>query len=418
MNSIIAKVRAEGARDPRGQHHPVQRAADHRPRYQRRLRVPAARPAGRRSRRPRRRGPRADLRRQPGPAAHRRVHDLLGQHAPAVPRHRPRQGPDAGDQPGRRVQRAAGDARRLLRQRSQPVRPHLAAQPAGRAGGPRLDRRHLPDPRPQPERRHGAAAQLRRGAHHHRPAGDRALQQLPLGDHQRQPGARRQLGRGAGRDGAALGRDPAAGLQLRMDRHGAAGDPGGRPDHDDPRAGRAVRLPVPGGALRELDHPGAGAALGHRRHRRRHGGLVDQRARQQHLCPDRHRRADRAGRQERHPDRRVRQGAARARAVDPGCRGRGCPRAVPGGDDDQLRLHRRPDPAGVRHRGGDAVAARRRHGGVRRHDRGRRDRHLRDPAALCRSSGRARRSRARGGSKPRMRCRSRPPMLDRVLPAA
>ena len=150
-----------GCGDPRGQHHPVQRAADHRPRHQRRLRVPAARPAGRRSRRPRRRRAGADLRRQPEPAARRRVHDLLGQHAAAVPGHRPRQGPDAGDQPRRRVQRPAGDAGRLLRQRSQPVRPHLAAQPAGRAGGPQLDRRHLPDPCPQPERRHGAAAQLR-----------------------------------------------------------------------------------------------------------------------------------------------------------------------------------------------------------------------------------------------------------------
>ena len=103
----------------------------------------------------------ADLRRQPGSAAGRRVHDLFGQHAAAVPRYRPRQGADAGDQARRRVQRPAGDARRLLRQRSQPVRPHLAAQPAGRAGGPRLDRGHLPDPCPQPERRHGAAAQLR-----------------------------------------------------------------------------------------------------------------------------------------------------------------------------------------------------------------------------------------------------------------
>ena len=166
----------------------------------------------------------ADLRRQPGPQAQGRVHDLLGQHAAAVPRYRSRQGADAGDQPGRRLQRAAGDARRLLHQRSEPVRPHLAAQPAGRAGRPRLDRRHLPDPRPQSERRHGAAAQLRRGAYHHRSAGDRALQQLPLRDHQWQPGARGQLGRGAGRDDAALGRDPAAGLQLRMDRYRAAGD--------------------------------------------------------------------------------------------------------------------------------------------------------------------------------------------------
>ena len=40
-----------------------------------------------------------------------------------------------------------------------------------------------------------------------------------------------QLGRGARRHGADLGDDPAGGLRLRMDRHGAAGEGGGRPDH-------------------------------------------------------------------------------------------------------------------------------------------------------------------------------------------
>ncbi len=58
VDSIIRRVRGRRCGDPRGQHHPVQRAADHRPRHQRRLRVPAARPAGRRSRRPGRRGAR------------------------------------------------------------------------------------------------------------------------------------------------------------------------------------------------------------------------------------------------------------------------------------------------------------------------------------------------------------------------
>ena len=73
-----------------------------------------------------------------------------------------------------------------------------------------------------------------------------------------------------------------------------------------------------------------------------HGGLVGRRARQQHLRPDRHRRADRARRQERHPDHRVRQGTARARRQHHRRRGRRRPRPVPRGDDDQLRLHRRP----------------------------------------------------------------------------
>ena len=53
-----------------------------------------------------------------------------------------------------------------------------------------------------------------------------------------------------------------------------------------------------------------------------------------------------------------------------GRRRRGRARAVPRGDDDQLRLHRRPDPAG---RSPPVPAmlspARRRHRGVRRHDR-------------------------------------------------
>ena len=45
------------------------------------------------------------------------------------------------------------------------------------------------------------------------------------------------------------------------------------------------------------------------------------------LCPDRSRRADRDGRQERHSDRRIRQGPARARArtfEKPRCSARGC----------------------------------------------------------------------------------------------
>ena len=66
-----------------------------------------------------------------------------------------------------------------------------------------------------------------------------------------------------------LGRDPAARLRLRMDRHGAAGEGGGGPDRHHPRARRAVRLPVPGRALRELDHPDPGAAVGHGRRPRR-----------------------------------------------------------------------------------------------------------------------------------------------------
>ena len=60
-----------------------------------------------------------------------------------------------------------------------------------------------------------------------------------------------------------VGDDAAGRLRLRMDRHGAAGEDGGRPDRHRARAGRPVRLSLPGGALRELEHPVAGAAVGH-----------------------------------------------------------------------------------------------------------------------------------------------------------
>ena len=108
------------------------------------------------------------------------------------------------------------------------------------------------------------------------------------------------------------------------------------------------------------------------------------RAGQQPLCPDRPRGADRAGGQERHPHHRVRdggpaQGAWHFRGGDGGCEG-----ALPRGDDDELRLHRRPDPAGDRGRCGHAEPARRRHGGVRRHAGRGAHRHLPHPPALCR----------------------------------
>ena len=71
-----------------------------------------------------------------------------------------------------------------------------------------------------------------------------------------------------------LGDDAAARLRLRMDRHGAAGEGGGRQDHDHPRARGAVRLPVPGRPLRELDDPDPGAAVGLGRRARRDAGAA------------------------------------------------------------------------------------------------------------------------------------------------
>ena len=149
---------------------------------------------------------------------------------------------------------------------------------------------------------------------------------------------------------AYLGRDAAGRLRLRVDRHGAPGAGGGGPDRHRARPRRAVRLPVPGGALRELEHPDPGAALGHGRRPRRDRRDPAGRAELRRLRPDRARGADRARGQERHPDRRVRQGAARAGPVDHRRGDRGRAAALPPGDDDELRLHPRPRAAGDRRR--------------------------------------------------------------------
>ncbi len=107
----------------------------------------------------------------------------------------------------------------------------------------------------------------------------------------------------------------AARLGLRMDRHRLSGAGRLRPDRCHPRPLGAVRLPVPGGAVRELGDPDPGPALGHRRRVRRvlrhPGGTPLARP----LRRDRARGADRARRQERHPDRGVRQGPARRPAM-------------------------------------------------------------------------------------------------------
>ena len=60
----------------------------------------------------------------------------------------------------------------------------------------------------------------------------------------------------------------APGLCRRVDRHRVPGEARRRQDRDHPRLRRAVRLPVPGRAVRKLDHPGAGAAVGHGRRAR------------------------------------------------------------------------------------------------------------------------------------------------------
>ena len=80
---------------------------------------------------------------------------------------------DDGRGPHRRLRHAPGLPGRLLRQRLQPLRPHLAGQHPGRRPLPRERGRRQAAQGPQRRRRHGAAG--RRGRHpRHRRAGARS----------------------------------------------------------------------------------------------------------------------------------------------------------------------------------------------------------------------------------------------------
>ena len=137
------------------------------------------------------------------PAAEQRLHHLCRQHTAALSRHRPGEGADARHRGVRRLQRAAGGARQLLRQRLQPVWPHLAGQRAGRSRRSQPHRRCAAHQRPQRAGRHGAGARLCQRARGARAAIGDPLQQSAQRHHQRRPGAGLQLRRRPGRHGEA-----------------------------------------------------------------------------------------------------------------------------------------------------------------------------------------------------------------------
>ena len=209
------------------------------------------------------------------------------QHAVTVSRHRPRQGRSARRQRERHLHRAPDDAGRQLRQRLQPVWPGVAGQCRGRGARSRQDRRFVADLHPQQRRQHRAAAGAGDAAHRHRSAGHHPLQQLPCHHHQRHPGAGRVVRHRAGDDGRRLGAHAPERLRLRMDQHRVSGGPGQRQDRHHPGDGAAVRIPVPGGAVRKLDHPDPGAAVGGGRRAGRVPRHPAGRPVARPLCPDR-----------------------------------------------------------------------------------------------------------------------------------
>ena len=124
---------------------------------------------------------------------------------------------------------------------------------------------------------------------------------------------------------------PEAEARLRRPVAAVPGDLGRRRGHL--RARAADRVPGARGPVRELRPSADHHALGAARRLGRAAVALAHRQLAQHLQPDRHHPADRADGQERHPDRRVRQPAARRGPLDPrrGARGVG---AAPAPDRD------------------------------------------------------------------------------------
>ena len=147
---------------------------------------------------------------QPAARPRRPVQRLPRPHAPALRGHRPDQGPDDGGAAHRCLRRLAGVPGQLLRQRLQPLRPHLAGQRPGRRPLSRGRGDAQANEGPQRRRRHGAAGLGDRRPRRRRPGDDHALQHVPGGHDHRGLAARGQHRRRPPDDGAAVGQGVAA----------------------------------------------------------------------------------------------------------------------------------------------------------------------------------------------------------------
>ncbi len=217
----------------------------------------------------------------------------------------------------------------------------------------------------QQRRHHGSVHRVRQGGLVLGLAAAGALQRRALDGDPGHGQARQRLQRRGARHRRG-GRGQAAGRhRLRVDRAVAAGEGLQRADHPALHAVDPDRVPVPGGAVRELGDPllghHGGAARRAGRAARRHPDLEDERRVFPGGPADHHR----PGIQERHPDRRIRQGTqcagdARGRGGHDG--GTHAPAPHP---DDVAGLHprRRADGHGQRCR--RRRAARAGHGGHR-----------------------------------------------------
>ncbi len=194
------------ARRSRSIHLRLRLASDSGLEQHRRVPVHAGRPRGRRAGAAQQRsrhaggcGPQAARDRQRG-------QHLPRQRAHLQHRHEPGQAADPGRAGDRRLQHAANISGRSVRERLQPLQPHLAGADSGRARVSQPAFRHRPFLRAQRGWQHGAAGHA--GVHqaHHRPRSGVPLQPLSRRPDSGRAGAGRQLRPGRRRHGKGGGR--------------------------------------------------------------------------------------------------------------------------------------------------------------------------------------------------------------------
>lgn len=382
-----------------------------------RLQLP---PAGPRRRRPRS----ADQRAQPAsghgkqePAADAGAPRRAGRRAAAADRYRPRQGERARGGLRCHQQHAVDRAGLQLHQRFPEPGPPAARGGAGRCAGTHAAAGPAAAQCEQQQGRAGAALGVREHALDQRCAADGALQRLSGRSHLGLGRARLQLGRRDGRDGKAR-RSAAPGLRLRVDRPVARGEARGRAGNRPLRLLDPGGVPVPGRAVRELDHPAVGdpgraAGRAGRAARDPAAGLFERR-----VLPSRADHHHRPVGEERDPDHRVRQGPAGAGQGRGRVGAGGRPPAVPADHHDLAGLRPRRAAAGAGLGRGLCKPARDRHRRDRRHgDRHRARRDLR--AGVLRGGAQpvqGQRAPARGRQAPRpgRRHRGKPrPMIKK-----
>ena len=197
----------------------------------------------------------------------------------------------------------------LLHQRLQSLRSHVSRPGPGRRCAAQPTRRRQPLLRARRQWDDGAALDAREQPADQRSAILRALQRIQLRDHQWEQRGRLQFRPGHRGDGGNRTL-AASGLRLRVERGDVPGKEDWRSDGLYLRGVTLVRDPRAGRALRELGdadrHP-AGDSV---RHVRRVSGTPVAKPGQQRLYPDRTDHVDRAGGQECHPHRRIRQDQA------------------------------------------------------------------------------------------------------------